>query len=122
MYGIFINEDEILFARLIAAGLKRAEIRSRNMLKNLVGERVAIISTSRKHKPEIVGYADIVRSEFCPAPLWGMYRADTLVLQGSKYDCKEKGKYLYWVENAEECEPYPLPDNAVRHGRSYAEF
>lgn len=123
MYGIFVNEDGgIRYAEAIVKGYKRAETRSRNMLRALEGERVAIIRTKRNKKPTIIGYADLVRWEFCPWSLWGGTYADTLIPPGSKYDISGRGKYLYYFENPQECEPYELPDNAIRHGRSYAEF
>lgn len=123
MYGIFVNENGgVPYARAIAQGIKPIETRSRNMLKSLVGQRVAIIRTGRHKKPTIIGYADMVRWEFCPCTLWEMYRAETLVPVGSKYDCRGRGKYFYFFENAEKCEPYELPADAIRHGRSYAEF
>lgn len=123
MYGIFVNENgKVPYAQAIVQGYKPIETRSRNMLKQLVGERVAIIRTKRGKKPTIVGYADITRWEFCPCTLFEMYRDLTLIPPGSAYDIKGRGKYFYHMENAEECEPYELPQNAVRHGRSYAEF
>ena len=92
------------------------------MLSALVGERVAIIRTRRGKAPTIVGYADITRWEFCPWTLFEMYRDETLIPPGSKYDIRGKGKYFYLMANPETCEPYPLPKDAIRHGRSWCEF
>ena len=64
----------------------------------------------------------MTRYEFCPFCLFEMYRDLTLIPQGSAYDVKGKGKWFYWFENTEPCEPYPLPPSAVRHGRSWCEF
>lgn len=123
MYGVYVNEDGgIRYALAIVQSLKPVETRSRNTLKQLVGERVAIIRTKRNKEPMVVGYADIARWEFCPYCLFEMYRADTLIPPGSKYDCTSRGKYFYWLENAEPCEPYSLPKDRINHGRSYTEF
>ncbi len=128
MYGIFVNEDgAVKYAHEIVARRKPIETRTKNMLSALVGERVAIISTHRGRKPMIIGYADMTRYEFCPFTLLEMYRPLTLIPKGSFYDNLGtrdgiQGKWFYWFQNAEECEPYPLPDDAIRHGRSWCEF
>lgn len=123
MYGIFVNENGgIHYAEAIVSGIKPIETRSRNMLKSLVGERVAIIRTRRNSKPTIIGYADIDNYAFCPWTLWEMHRDETLIPPGSQYDIKGRGKWMYYMSNPEKCEPYELPTDAVRHGRSYAEW
>ena len=43
MKGIFINEDGVRYAEAIVDGRKKVETRSRNMLKSLVGDDVAIL-------------------------------------------------------------------------------
>ena len=45
-----------------------------------------------------------------------------LVPYWSNYYTSANGKWFYHLANAEECTPYPLPENAVRHGRSWCEF
>ena len=131
MYGIFINEDEYPFAHWIVQGDKTIETRTRNTLKRLLKKRVAIISTSRKHKPTIIGYATIYNWDRIPDFIWEEARKYTLIPKGSKYDTlvpiRSKyatitGKWGYILTNPEECDPYELPSNAIRHGRSYAEF
>lgn len=124
MYGVFINEDRVAWAQLIVQRIKLAETRSRNMLKRLVGDRVAIISTQRGRKPMIIGYADITSADFVSAedffsPEWVLKHQ---VLPGMEYACTGKGKWCYTMSNAEPCEPYLLPEDAIRHGRSYVEF
>ena len=105
------------YADLIVKGIKTIETRSRNMLSACVGERVAIIRTIRGKKPEVIGYADIYQHEL------SKYMAsdviDTFVPHGSKYCDNRHFYYLSW---ATECKPYPLPKDAVRHGRSWCEF
>ena len=123
MYGIFVNENGCIhYADLIVGGYKTIETRNRNMLKALVGKRVAIVRTRRGKNPLVVGYADITGSCFCNASKFEEYRDMTCIPQGSMYDVHGKGKWFYRMANAEKCDPYPLPADAVRHGRSWCEF
>lgn len=123
MCGIFVNENGCVhYAQLIAEGIKTIETRNRNMLKSLVGKRVAIVKTRRGKLPMIVGYVDITGSWFCPINMYDQYRDQTLVPVGSSYDVHGKGKWFYYLENAEECFPFPLPEDAVRHGLSWCEY
>lgn len=123
MYGIFVNSDGCVpYADAIVDGYKAVETRNRNMLKDLVGERVAVIRTRRGKNPTVVGYVDIGDAYFCPAAVFDQHRDLTLVPSGSRYDVNGRGKWLYDLWNAERCEPYPLPSDAVRHGRSWCEW
>jgi predicted transcriptional regulator len=130
MKGVFINDDSrvrygwghLTYVEAIMAGIKTIETRSKNMLRSLVGERVAVVSTGRGRKPMVVGTVYISDAEFIEADIWDMYREDTLIPYGSKYDNKGKGKWGYILEDAQECEAFPLPANAIRHGRSWCEF
>ena len=119
MYGIYINDDLFPFTLWILVGLKVWETRTRNMLGRLLGNRVAIVSTSRKRKPLIVGYATISEARHIPREDFEFYRGPAMIVKGSKYDCGEKGKWLYRMSNIEKCEPYALPDNIEKHGRSW---
>lgn len=121
MKGIFVNEDGgIHYATAIVSGLKTIETRSRNMLASLVGKRVAIVRTRRGQNPVVVGYADIVWAERNGEPWMHNHRHMTLIPEGSKYDTGSR--WCYFLGRAERCEPYPLPANAVRHGRSWCEW
>ena len=125
MYGIFVNEDGgVHHAEAIVGGYKTVETRSRNMLKGLVGERVAVVRTRRNASPTVVGYVGIGQAYFCPAERFNDedVRNLTCIPVGSRYDCHGRGKWLYDLWDAEVCVPYPLPADAVRHGRSYCEF
>lgn len=123
MAGIFVNENGcIKYADAIVKGIKTIETRNRNMLRCLVGQRVAIVRTKRGKLPMVVGYADIVDPYFCPSSNYEKYRDQTLVPVGSAYDVHGKGKWLYFLANAEECTPFPLPQDAVRHGLSWCEY
>lgn len=127
MKGIFINEDGVKYAELIVSGRKIIETRTRNMLKPVVGERVAIISTSRGRKPLVIGYANIQNYSFCPITLLDGWRDLTLIPKGDTYDKLGKrngrqGKWFYEMFRPERCNPYPLPENVIRHGRSWCEW
>lgn len=120
MYGIFINDHSFPYTQEILLQHKTIETRTRNTLKKLIGKRVAIIRTG-KGKPQIVGYVTIAKAAFCPADLFDSFRNKTLIPCGDPYDSKA-GKWFYYLENAEKCTPYPIPENAVRHGRVWVEF
>lgn len=123
MKGIFVNEDGgIRYAQAIVEGHKPIETRSRHMLRQCVGDRVAVIRTRRGKGPHIVGYATIAGAEFWTAQELDERRDLTLIPEGSRYDCKGRGKWCYRMTDPETCDPFPLPSDAVRHGRSWCEF
>ena len=131
MFGIYINEDEIPFAVLIGEGKKQVETRTRDMLGKLVGERVALISTSKNRMPLIVGHATITAKQFVPDYLLDTQegRDITRIPKGSKYDTYSfnkkaqcYGKWCYVMRWPELCKPQALPENITRHGRSYCEI
>lgn len=123
MKGIFVADNGCTrYASAIVSGAKQIETRSRNMLSALVGERVAIIRTRKHCKPQIVGYATIVKSSFCSSVDFQKYFFLHCVQPGSQYDCAGKGKWFYWMKSPEPCCPYDLPATAIRHGRSWCEF
>ena len=122
LYGIYINDDHYPFTLWILRGLKVFETRNRNMLGKLLGHRVAIISTSRKRKPLIVGYATITEARHVTREDFEIYRGPCMIEKSSKYDCTDRGKWLYRMSNVEKCKPQPLPGSAIKHGRSYCEL
>lgn len=123
MKGIFVNSDGCVpYADAIVSGIKTIETRSRDMLSHLVGEHVAVIRTRRGKNPTIVGYVFINSKVFADANQFELLREFTLIPTGSRYDCHGKGKWCYGLNGAERCEPYALPKDAVRHGRSWCEF
>lgn len=125
MYGIFVNEDGgVRYAEAIVRGYKEIETRSRNMLRDLTNTRVAVVRTRRNSKPTVVGFVTIGEAYFCPAERFCTddVRDLTLIPPGSKYDCNGKGKWFYDLWDPEVCTPYPLPADAIRHGRSWCEF
>lgn len=121
--GIFVNSDGCVpYADAIVSGIKTIETRNRDMLSHLVGEHVAVIRTRRGKNPTIVGYVTIKGKAFANASEFELIREYTLIPVGSKYDVHGKGKWCYLLSDAEKCEPWTLPRNAVRHGRSWCEF
>lgn len=122
MKAVFINEcGSLRYASRVADGIKTIETRSRDMLKNLIGERVAIVRTGRG-PAQVIGYVRIVNKVFCYRPFFQTLYPLHLVPPGSKHDCRGAGKWCYILEGAEKCEPYSIPENAVRHGRVWCEF
>ena len=125
--GIFVNEDSAPYAALIVNGQKTIETRTRNMLKRFLGRRVEIISTHKNKAPMVIGHATIEDYAFCNAQYLDMWRNDTQIPKGDVYDNLGtrkgiSGKWFYFLKDAAPCEPYPLPKNAIRHGRTWAEF
>lgn len=122
--GIFVNENGIPYAHAIVQGYKTIETRSRDMLRGLVGQTVAIVRTRSGQKATVIGYARIERSFFCPAGEdWESIREQTCIPPGSRYDAVGRGRWCYVMSNArEDASPYPLPDSTVRHGLSWCEF
>lgn len=123
MYGIFVNEDGgVRYAEAIVKGYKPIETRNRNMLASLVGKRVAVVRTRRGKNPMIVGYVDIMGAFFHDKEWMHAHRDLTLIPEGSKHDCVNRGKWCYYLATPMTCKPFDLPKDAVRHGRSYCEF
>ena len=123
MKGMFVNSDGIKYAEAIVGRFKTIETRNRNTLGPLVGERVAVVRTGRGKCPMVIGDVFVVSAQPMGRDGFEIYRDWTLIPPGSKYDCPEGGKkWMYFLAQAEACEPYPLPANAVRHGRSWCEW
>ena len=125
MKAMFVNQQtysSIRYADLIVNGYKDIETRGRNMLSALVGERVAVVRTIHGKKPMIVGYVDVIGASFCKTEDFDKYFNRHCVCFNSKYAPHGKGKWFYYLANAEACDPFPLPASAIRHGRSWCEF
>ena len=125
--AMFVNEDTVPYAHLIVSGKKLIETRTKNMLLPLVGERVAIVSTRKGRPAMVVGYATVNSYSFCPVNMLDMWRQETMIPKGDTYDNLGKrngrqGKWFYELYQAESCKPYALPENTVRHGRSWCEW
>lgn len=125
MKAMFVNESgHVPYAQAICKRLKPVETRNKNMLSALVGERVAVVRTHRGKMPLVIGYVTIYRATHETQKVMNSdyMRHLTLIPEGSAYDSGVNGKWCYWLMDAEECEPFPLPASAVRHGRSWCEF
>lgn len=123
MKGMFINCDGPDYAGAIVKRLKTIETRNRNMLRELVGEWVAVVKTKRGHKPMVIGTVFVVSAQPIEKyEAFEFYREWTLIPRGSKFDFNGTRKWFYFLACGEPCEPYELPANAVRHGRSWCEF
>ena len=120
MKGFFCNDDIAPFPWLIALGMKDVETRSKNMLSALVGERVAIVKTGRNSKPLVIGFVTITGAAYLDSEWLEENRNRTHIPAGSKFDTG--ARWCYFLEDAETIRRYELPDNAIRHGRSWCEF
>lgn len=114
------------FARQLANGFKTKETRTRRTLDRLCGpDPVYIIRTGRGRRPMIIGKCKL------SGPVWydveKLHRPETIdetfVFPGGPCDVETGGKWLYDVYDAKPL-PYdvPVPENAIRHGRTWIEF
>ena len=123
MYGIFVKGP--FFPDFIIDGNKTIETRSRDMLKRLVGQRVAVIETGVfKEGPRVVGYVTITGKWHCPAAEFDNYFYQHWVLNDDKFYTDSRGKWMYELADPERLPycGYKLPADAIRHGRSWCEF
>lgn len=123
MKAIFVrNTRELKYADKLANHSKIAESRTRDTLSAVMWEEIAIIRTG-SGKPMVIGYG-FIGSKICvDKELFDEFFKDHCVPSGSKYDCPEDGfKWLYYFDYAFTCNPYPVPKNAVRHGRVWCEW
>ena len=123
MYGIFVNENGgIRYADALVSGIKTLETRNRKMLHRFIGDRVAIVRTRKGKAPLVVGYVTITGAFFCCRSDFQKHFNQHLVPAGSAHDATTRGKWCYQVVEAEKADPYPLPANTIRHGRSWCEW
>lgn len=122
--AVFINCRQHPFAQEILSGRKLYETRTRNMLGRFLGDRILIVETGNG-SPLVVGSAMIdciisVRTR----PAWNRYRQDACIPVGSSYDWQPdtKVKWLYRLKDVRKVDPFPLPQDARRHGRVWAEY
>lgn len=121
--GIFINDGQHPFTGWILSGAKTYETRSRRTLHRFIGKHVAIVRTG-KGNPVVVGYADIDCCFECrDKAFYNTFRYETLTC-ATAYDWTPdiKVKYLYHLVNVSRCDPYQVPGDAVRHGRTWVEL
>lgn len=121
LHAIYVNEPGCIhYATAIVQGYKPVETRTRDMLGKLVGERVAIVRTRRRHPAEIIGYATITRKAYHTTAELEDMRDQTLIPPGSKFDSHGAGKWCYYLEDPEEVAPIALSTMPViTRNRSY---
>ena len=123
MIGIFINDQEFPYSAFILNGFKTYETRNRQTLRGLVGRRVAIIRTG-KGRPMVVGEIDLGGAQIVDAEEFLHVVSCTYVFpDSSRYPRPGQKKVCYRVSNPEWYPvAYPLPADAIRHGRVWCEF
>ena len=123
MKAMYVSESGCIpYAAAIVGGYKTLETRNRDMLKALVGERVAVIRTRRGKPSAIVGAVDITGKQFVSAAGFRELFSEHLVQPGSKYDATGRGKWCYSCAAPKACDPIPLPPETINHGRSWCEI
>lgn len=129
--GFYVrNDGELRFADWIADGIKTVETRNRRTLDKLVAtsqcdEPVYIIRTQSGKPATVIGRCTLVGPYQCGA---NRFRCESVrqhhrVPEGCKYDVRDGGfKWLYDLWDVERVEPFPVPANAIRHGRVWCEW
>lgn len=122
--AIFINCKEVPFIEKIFSRDKLFETRTKNVLRKFTGMRVLLVETGN-------GVPMVRGSVICGHPsaitdarAWDTARSTTQVPVGSRYDWTKdtRIKWLTPMFSPLMCEPFPLPADAVRHGRTWAEY
>lgn len=122
--AIYINCKEVPFIDEIFSIAKTLETRTRNVLAKFSGMRVLLVETG-KGQPMVRGSVVIGRTTAIRNRLeWDRLRIRTQVPEGSTYDWTDKTsvKWITPVLRPMMCEPFPLPADAKRHGRTWAEY
>jgi hypothetical protein len=122
MIVLFINFKLFPFISWIIAGLKLYETRNRNTLKNTIGKRIYIAETGKNRRPIIRCIASIGNPIVIDSIKdFNRYRRQTKIKKGSCFDfIPGRKKYLYPLSNIKKLIPFPMPKNAIYHGRIYA--
>lgn len=121
MSGIYINCRVYPFIAWILSGVKLYETRTRNTLRALIGQRVALIETGTGHAPTVRGYATIASAERIEHSDTEARKAARIL--GTSYDIRPGGaKVFYKLEDVQPCTPYPVPADRVNHGRSWTTY
>ena len=125
MIIVYINCKLFPFIDWIISGLKVYETRNRNTLKSLVGKTIYFAETGT-HKRPVIRCACTIDSviKITDRKTYNLYRRQTKIKKGSAFDWKTdtKYKYLYKLSNVIPVPSFPVPDNIIRHGRTWAEI
>lgn len=123
---VFINSDSAPFLPDILAGKKIFETRSRDMLHSLVGQFVLLAETGRGARSPIVQGAAVILNgqEIRSRKVWNSLRPYTRVPRGNMYDWtpETKVKHIYELRHVQRVPSFLLPADAIRHGRTWAEY
>lgn len=126
MIIVYINCALFPFIDLIIKGLKLYETRNRNTLKSLIGKTIYIAETGKGKRPIIRCRCVITEClTITDRKTYNQYRQWTRVEKGSCFDFipgQTKKKVLYKLENVQACKPFPVPENVIKHGRTYCEM
>lgn len=120
--AIYVNQSRYVpYADAITRGLKPIETRTRDVLGQFVGQRVLVIRTQAGKPAAIIGSVRIVDKRFCSAAELEDLRDQTLIPPGSKFDCKGRGKWCYFLNGAYSTfQPVPLSDcKVIKKTRSF---
>ena len=125
MIIIYINCALFPFVDLIIKGLKLYETRNRNTLKRFIGKAIYLAETGKGKRPIVrccCTITDIIT--ITDKATYNSYRKLTRIKPGSCYDFNSdtKKKVLYRLDNVQQCTPFPVPGNAIRHGRTWCEI
>lgn len=120
---IWINSSSAPFLNEIMTKAKTHETRTKNMLRQLIGQRVIFAESS--HGQRLAMCTAIIRSihEIRSAVEWATARGSHRVPIGNRYDWKEDTsvKYMYELTDVQIITPFRVPDG-VRHGRVWMEY
>ena len=121
MNGIYINCRAYPFITWILSGAKLYETRTRNTLRALVGQRVALIETGTGRAPTVRGYATITGAERVEYSDTQARKAARIL--GTTYDILPgRAKIFYRLTDVQLCAPYPVPADRVNHGRAWTTY
>ena len=117
---VYINCSKEPFISLILSNKKTYETRNKNTLKKLIGQEIylAETGTGKTIVKAVCTITNLVT--VTDKAMYNRYRKYTQVQKGSVYDFTGNVKYLYKLDNVKAVKPFPVPDNAVKHGRIYA--
>lgn len=121
--AIYVHESRAIpYARAVVQGYKPIETRTRDVLKSFVGHRVLVIRTAAGKPSAVVGAVTVTGKTFLSSSALDDARDLTLIPPGSKYDCRGRGKWCYYLADPEEfSDPIPLDRLNVTHKtRSFA--
>ena len=115
MNAIYIHDTKAEpFTEWILDGKKTIETRTRNVLHNMLGDRVLIIRTRSGHDAVIVGSVFINDYGFYTKEQLDEMRDKTCIAPESRFNECKVGKWCYFLKNPHRhLEPVPLKELMV---------